>query len=96
LGNDAALLLNTIEHNLSCAPEDAYFQRKVAYNNLPEEAIPVLRTLAAQHGQALLEELNTWLSAQDRDNNPKVQGSGRKYAGVGVYFFQHDMTETKQ
>lgn len=93
LGQDMALLLGTLEHNLACAPEEAYFQRKVAYDNLPAEAIPVLRALAAQHGQALLEQLNDWLSAQDRDNNPTMQGSGRKYAGVGVYFFEHDMTE---
>jgi hypothetical protein len=96
LGQDMALLIATLEHNLACAPEEAYFQRKVAYNNLPEEAMPVLRELAAQHGQALLEQLNDWLSTQDRDNNPEVQGSGRKYAGVGVYFFEHDRTEPEQ
>lgn len=95
LGNDAALLVETIEHNLSCAADAAYFQRKVAYNNLPDEAMPMLRTLAAQHGQAMLEELNAWLSQQDRDNNPNVQGSGRNYAGVGVYFFHQTFTDTQ-
>jgi len=93
LGQDVALLISTIEHNLACAPEDAYFQRKVAYNNLPAEAVPMLRLLAAQHGQAMLEDLNAWLTTQDRDANPAVQGTGRKYAGVGVYFFEHEMTE---
>ncbi len=94
LGMDTTLLLETLEHNLDCSPGDSYFQRKVAYDNLPEEAIPVLRTLAAQHGQRLLEELNTWLNQQDRDNNSNISGSGRKYAGVGVYFFEKD-TEDK-
>jgi hypothetical protein len=95
LGSDAALLIATIEHNLNSLPEEAYFQRKVAYDNLPAEALPVLRTLAAQHGQALLEDLNTWLITQDRDRNPSSTGTGRHYAGVGVYFFHQEM-ETKQ
>ncbi len=96
LGNDAALLIETIEHNLACAPDERYFQRKVAYNNLPAEAMPMLRTLAAQHGQALLEDLNTWLTSQDRDSNPQASGTGRHYAGVGVYFFQQDITEAEK
>ncbi len=92
LGTDAALLISTIEHNLAASSDDSYFQRKVAYNNLPAEAMPMFRELAAQHGQALLEDLNAWLSKQDRDINPAgEQGSGRKYAGVGVYFFEQDM-----
>lgn len=96
LGTDVALLIETIEHNLCSSPESAYFQRKVAYDNLPQEAIPVLRAKAAKRGQALLEDLNTWLMTQDRDNNPNSQGTGRKYAGVGVYFFEHDVTEADE
>jgi hypothetical protein len=90
LGKDAALLIATIEHNLNCTAQEAYFQRKVSYDNLPEEAIPLLHTLVTQHGQALLEDINHWLSQQDRDRNPAIQGSGRKYAGVGVYFFEEN------
>lgn len=93
LGRDVALLIETIEHNLDAPAEEAYLQRKVAYNHLPEEALPMLRQLAARHGQSMLEELNAWLATQDRDANPAAQGSGRKYAGVGVYYFQNDGTE---
>lgn len=95
LGTDVALLVETIDYNLSCPPDEAYYQRKVAYDNLPAEAIPQLRKLAAERGQNLLEDLNDWLVTQDRDHNPEAEGSGRKYAGVGVYFFEHDVTETE-
>ncbi len=87
LGTDVSLLLQTIEHNIHAEPEQAYYQRKVAYNNLPEEALPELKRLSEQQSQALLERLNTWLSTQDRDGNPEVKGTGRYHAGVGIYFF---------
>lgn len=93
LGTDVALLINTIDHNLGCQPENAYYQRKVAYNNLPEEAIPELRKLAAKHAQIFLESLDEWLATQDRDANPTRGGSGRKHAGVGIYFFEEDVEE---
>lgn len=93
LGHDVNLLLGTIEHNLLAPPEAAYFQRKVAYNNLPRECLPVFREMAARHGQQLLEELNAWLREQDRDSNPRVEGSGRCHAGLGIYYFQQDLTD---
>ncbi|MDY6994016.1 MAG: DUF6502 family protein [Pseudomonadota bacterium] len=94
LGTDVALLIETIEHNLFNPTEPAYFQRKVAYDNLPQEAVAQLATMTHEQGHHLLKELNAWLMTQDRDNNPEVSGKGRKYAGVGIYFFEHDVTET--
>ena len=93
LGNDTALLIETIEYNLLNKKEKSFFQRKVAYDNLPEEAMDVLEQMIANRGQAFLEEFNTWLSTQDREDNPKVKGSGRKYAGIGIYLFQKDWNE---
>lgn len=94
LGTDVALLIATIDHNLVCKANEARFQRKVAYDNLPIEAIPELKRLTEEHGQALLEQLNEWLMQQDRDCNPQVTGFGRKQAGVGIYFFEQDVMET--
>jgi len=94
LGTDVAYLVSTIDHNLESEPEDAYYQRKVVYNNLPTESIPEFRKLAAEHSQELLELLDRWLAQRDRDMNPKSTGTGRKCAGVGVYFFQDDVDET--
>ncbi|MBU1192226.1 MAG: hypothetical protein KKE76_10955 [Gammaproteobacteria bacterium] len=93
LGTDVALLLNTINHNLTNADKGPRFQRKVAYDNLPAEVLPIFRELAAEEGQALLEKLNLWLAEHDRDTNPDVSGSGRNRAGIGIYYFEEPQDE---
>ncbi|MBD3670195.1 MAG: hypothetical protein HUJ29_05415 [Gammaproteobacteria bacterium] len=89
LGSDVSDLIDTIDHNLQ-GKGAPMFQRKVAYDNLPAEALPLLQKMAEEKGQTLLEELNEWLSTQDRDSNPEINGSGRKRAGVAVYYFEED------
>lgn len=95
LGTDVALLINTIEHNLKQDSGQAFYQRKVAYDNLPEEALPRLREISYERAQALLEELDNHLVKQDRDSNPDIKGSGRKRAGLGIYYFEEDVSEEK-
>jgi hypothetical protein len=87
LGVDSSDLIATIDHNI-LHPDDPYFQRKVCYDNLPSEALPRLKSLAQEQAQALLEQLDRWLSERDRDFNPQAPGSGRKRAGVGIYYFE--------
>jgi hypothetical protein len=89
LGVDAADLIGTIDHNI-LRPETPFFQRKVSYDNLPAEALPELKKLAGEQGQTLLEHLDRWMSERDRDVNPRVPGTGRVRAGVGIYYFQKD------
>ncbi|GIX49229.1 MAG: hypothetical protein KatS3mg131_3440 [Candidatus Tectimicrobiota bacterium] len=93
LGTDAQELLSTLEHNLTCAPGEAWLQRKVAYDNLPVDVLPALRRLAAAQGQALLEELDRWLAARDRDTSPAAGGQGRARASIGIYYFEERLTE---
>lgn len=88
LGTDVAALTTTIDHNMASPPDSAWFQRKVLYDNLPEEALPLLRALASEEGQGLLESLNAQMRVQDRDCNPDVRGSGRRTAMVGVYYYE--------
>jgi hypothetical protein len=95
LGSDVALLIATIDHNLHEVRDQPYFQRKVAYDNLPADAIPKLRELTHEHAQALLQEIDRYLSQQDRDINPAAQGVGRKHAGIGIYYFEEDVPEDK-
>ncbi len=90
LGVDTAALIATIDHNI-CHPEDPFFQRKVCYDNLPSEAIPALKTLTREQAQALLEILDRWMSERDRDANPRAAGTGRRRAGVGIYYFEEDV-----
>jgi len=89
LGSDTSDLVSTIDHNI-CHPDTPFFQRKVSYDNLPSEAIPELKKLAGEQSQALLEHLDRWMSERDRDVNPRVPGTGRVRAGVGIYYFQED------
>ena len=93
LGSDVADLIATIDWNLRCSSSEAYFQRKVQYDNLPAEVMPTLQTLAGERAQALIEQLDVWMAGRDRDVNPTVQGSGRKRAMLGIYYFEEDFRE---
>jgi len=62
----------------------------VCYDNLPSETLPDLRIMARDRAQALLEQLDRWMSERDRDFSPEVPGTGRKRAGVGIYYFEGD------
>jgi hypothetical protein len=95
LGVDTSYLIETIGHNLQRGESEAFFQRKVLYDNLPDEVLPRLRRLSSRSAQALLEKLDTWLSSHDRDVNPQVKGRGRNTAGVGIYYFQGPYTHLK-
>jgi hypothetical protein len=96
LGTDTAYLIDTIGHNLRPGDSEARFQRKVLYDNLPDEALPALRRRSSKMGQALLEKLDKIFSGHDRDVNPDVRGSGRNTAGVGVYYFEHPHVERSE
>ena len=88
LGADVGSLISTIGHNLKPDPIGPLFQRKVEYDNLPDEVLPQFRKVSAKRAQALLEKLDHWLAQRDRDVNPTVEGTGRNRAGVGVYYFE--------
>ncbi len=96
LGADVAELISTIDHNLTSPKEQARFQRKVAYDNLPLEFLPQLREEAAAFSQALLEKLDASMSAQDRDANPAATGTGRSRASIGIYYFEDTSEDSTQ
>ena len=93
LGSDVADLISTIDHNLSCEPGEGLFQRKVAYDNVPSEAVEEIRRRVERDGQEVLIKLDRAIAKHDRDSNPKVSGSGRKRAMVGIYYFESDVPE---
>lgn len=95
LGTDVMLLIDTITHNLECETDEAYLQLKLSYDNLPAEALPLLQRIAAEDGRVLLQQLNRWFADKDRDSNKDAaQGTGRYYAGVGLYFFSRSVDES--
>jgi hypothetical protein len=93
LGSDVAALIATIDHNLTCPPGEAFYQLKVEYDNLPDEHVPRLRRDASVKAQRLLEQLNGVWARSDRDSNPKVEGTGRKRAMLGIYYHEEDVDE---
>ncbi len=96
LGIDVADLLTTITHNIVGGVPEPFFQRKVAYDNLPVEALAELKSLVNKRAQELLEEFDRWLATRDRDVNPAAAGSGRQRAGIGIYYFETDLSQEEQ
>ncbi len=90
LGTDVYGLLETLDRNIHFTDKEPYFQRKVFYDNLPVEAIAGIRALISEDGQALLEKANQHMAQLDRDMNPESQGSGRRAAGIGIYYFEDE------
>jgi hypothetical protein len=88
LGADVADLIRTIDHNLTAAPADAYFQRRVSYDNIPREMLPGLARSVARKAQACLESVDRTLAAADRDRSPDIEGTGRVRSGIGIYYFE--------
>jgi hypothetical protein len=96
LGTDVSDLVATIDHNLQHGAADPFFQRKVMYDNVPAEAIQEFRRMSGAQAQALLERLDKWLSQHDRDTHPATGGTGQVRTGIGIYYFEEDMTPQKQ
>ncbi len=88
LGTDTRDLIETIDHNLASDPGAARFQRKVVYDNVPEEFVGAFREALETRGQAFIEEFDRWLADRDRDRTSGVGGSGRVRLGVGVYLIE--------
>jgi hypothetical protein len=90
LGTDVAMLIAAIDHNTDDSSDRPWLQRKVAYDNIPAEALEMIRAYSARAGQHLLEQLDRMFAQYDRDANPKSTGTGRMQAGVGIYYFEGD------
>jgi hypothetical protein len=93
LGTDVADLIAAIDHNLAADAEEKFFQRKVAYDNVPTEAMEKIRERVEHAGARTLVELDRTIAKHDRDANPKAGGTGRKRLMVGIYYFEEDVPE---
>jgi len=96
LGTDVSDLISTIDHNLGRKQGQAYFQRKVCYDNLPQEVMDELRDTIAEKAQAALESMNEDMAKCDRDRDRKIKGSGRVRAGLGIFYFQGEVKSQDQ
>ena len=97
LGTDTADLISTIDYNLTHKKEEARFQRKVSYNNVPVEHIEAFRKHSAKLSQQLLERLDRWLASRDSDENPNLKNKkemAKSRIGLGIYMME-ETTITK-
>jgi hypothetical protein len=83
LGTDTTELIETISHNMVTDESNKRFQRKVSTHKLDKAAVSAFQKLAANHSQALLEELDSWLSEHEAEN-----GNDSQYVSVGVYYYE--------
>ncbi|MCB2148715.1 MAG: hypothetical protein KQI81_19705 [Deltaproteobacteria bacterium] len=93
LGTDTELLISTIDHNINPDKTTPFFQRKVYYDNLPDEILADFRRRSGISAQKLLDDLDRYLAINDRDVNPELEGTGRNIAGIGIYYFQKPFCE---
>ena len=93
LGTDVGLLISTIERNIDPDTEQPFFQRKVQYDNLPEEVLTDFKRMSGQAAQKLLDNMDRYLAINDRDVNPEIEGTGRHVAGIGIYYFEKPFSE---
>jgi hypothetical protein len=88
MGTDVGELLSTLHHNITHDPTEAYLQRKVSYDNIPDESMTELRELVFDHGGEFAESMNRKITQFDRDTNPSLKGNGKNRAGIGIFYFE--------
>jgi len=92
LGNDVRERVSTIDHNLTAGPDDLWFQRKVAYDNIDPASANKLKRLSVRKAQALLESLDKQFSSHELEEKGTERG---KYMSVGIYFHEQDSSGEK-
>jgi hypothetical protein len=94
LGTDVAELVATIDHNLTAEPGLLFFQRKVSNSAVRADAVPAFRSLSAEKAQALLEELDAWLSRHEVPHITDDESDGQ-YVSLGIYYSEHQGSKEK-
>jgi hypothetical protein len=90
LGTDVGELIETITHNIEHGATDARYQRKVMHVGIPVDALPAFREMSARQSQALLEELDAWLTEHDIEHLPDtgLPPGDTARVGVGIHYFE--------
>ena len=84
LGTDGNELINTIDYNLTAGNSEKRYQRKVSSTLLNKDALEEFKTLSKKHSQALLEELDEWLS----QNEVRPDDENACYVSLGIYYYE--------
>lgn len=96
LGDSVTDLLSTLDHNLASDASSRRLQMSVVHSNLPNESLRNIELISRDKAMSFLEDLNQFFATQDRDSNPRVIGTGRNRAGIGLYYFQQPFDSENQ
>jgi hypothetical protein len=91
-GEDVASLAHTINHNLHCSQEQRTFQRRVVFPSLNPDGMALLKEIAADEGQRLLENLNHILKPYAKP----ASANGSEMTGLGIYVFNQHLLDGEQ
>ncbi len=87
LATDVSELIETIDFNMQADPSERRFQRKVAYTDIPRARLDEFKALTALRAQALLEELDGWLSGAESEALPDEE---KRRVAVAVYYHESE------
>ena len=87
LGTDVRNLIRTIDHNIT-NPDNTYLQRKVAYNYIPEEKLPDIKSQLTSIAQASLESMDKALAEHAVKKSAAKKSATYTRAGIGIYYFE--------
>lgn len=91
LGTHVSDLIKTIDHNLSCDPDQVYFQRKAMYSDIPREELEKLQKKVFKIANDAVLDVSKTMAQSDRDTNPSVKGSGQMQVGLGMFYFENEI-----
>lgn len=94
LGSDTAELFSTIIHNIEHG-DSPWLQRKVVYDNIGGDALPVLQEEARHAGLDFIRRANALLASYDRDRRSDAPAGHRSRVVVGVYYFEEPVVASE-
>ena len=92
LGTDTNELINTIDYNLTTSENNKRYQRKVSSAVLDKNAVEEFKKISQDRSQALLEELDTWLSR----NEVEPDDENACYVSLGIYYYEQPRSGEKK
>jgi len=89
LGTDVSDLIRTVDHNIT-KPENAWLQRKVAYNYIPPDKVADIKVQLTNIAQSSLEAMDKVLAKYAVKKSAAKKGVKYSRAGIGIYYFERE------
>ncbi len=88
LGTDASEFIETVGHNITAPPDEAYLQQKIEFDNVGSRGAPILRRRLRELAEPFLRQVEDLMARYDRDRNPTAPGGERIRVVLGAYYFE--------